>query len=57
MAKIHVTYSTKDVKIKYLTSEGLKADGTQIHPTYNKWMAMLEKDIPIYVEREVTASQ
>jgi hypothetical protein len=57
MAKIHVTYSTKEVTIKYVTSEGLSAEGKQIHPTYNKWMGNLKKDIPIYIEREVTASE
>ena len=57
MAKIHVSHSTKEVTIKYVASEGLSAEGKQIHPTYNKWMSFLEKDIPIYVEREVTASQ
>lgn len=57
MAKIHVTYSTREVTIKYVASEGLSAEGNQIHPTYNNWMRNLQKDIPIYVEREVTASE
>ena len=57
MAKIHITYSTKEVSIKYVASDGLSAEGNTIHPTYNKWVANLQKDIPIYVEREVTASE
>jgi siderophore synthetase component len=57
MAKIHVAHSPKQVTIKYVASEGLSAEGSQIHPTYNKWIGNLEKDIPIYVEREVVASE
>ena len=57
MAKIHVTYSTKEVSIRYLASEGLSAEGNQIHPTYNNWIGNLKKDIPIYVEREVVAGE
>jgi hypothetical protein len=57
MAKIHVSHSPKGVTIKYVASEGLSAEGGQIHPTYNKWIGNLVKDIPIYVEREVVASQ
>lgn len=56
-AKIHVSISGKTVTIKYVSSEGLSAEGNQIHPTYNKIVGYLQKDIPIYVEREVTASQ
>jgi hypothetical protein len=57
MAKIHVSYDTHEVKVKYVTSEGLGADGDSIHPTYNKWIDMLARDIPIYVEREKAASE
>lgn len=57
MAKIRVSYTPSAVTIKYLNSEGLSAEGNQIHPTYNKWIANLEKDIPIYLEREVVASE
>ena len=56
-AKIHVSISGKTVTMKYVSSEGLNAEGNQIHPTYNKIVGYLEKDIPIYVEREVTASE
>lgn len=56
-AKIHVTYSTKEVKITYAGSENMGADGTNIHPWYNKWVGNLQKDIPIYIEREVVASE
>jgi hypothetical protein len=57
MAKVRVTYSTREVTIKYLASEGLSAEGNEIHPTYNKWIGNLIKDIPIYVEREVVAAE
>lgn len=56
-AKIHVSYGSKQVKITYAGSENMNADGTTIHPWYNKWVTNLEKDIPIYIEREVVASE
>lgn len=56
-AKIHVSISGKAVTIKYVSSEALSANGNMIHPTYNKIVGFLESDIPIYVEREVVASQ
>lgn len=56
-ATVHITYDTKQVKIQYLSSEGLSQEGDQIHKNYNSWIHNLEADIPIYVEREVTASQ
>ena len=56
-ATIHVSYDTKQVKIAYVKSEGLSQEGDQIHKNYNMWIKNLESDIPIYVEREVTASQ
>ncbi|HUR39887.1 MAG TPA: hypothetical protein VM240_01855 [Verrucomicrobiae bacterium] len=56
-AKIHVAYSTKQVKITYAGSEGMDADGTTINRTYNAWVKNLEKDIPIFVEREVVSSE
>lgn len=56
-AKIHIAYGNKSCTIRYVSSEGLDANGKQIHPTYNKIVQNLEKDIPIYVEREVVASE
>jgi len=56
-AKIHVSYGPKQVRITYAGSENMNADGTSIHPWYNKWVTNLEKDIPIYIEREVVASE
>ena len=56
-AKIHVTYGPKQVKISYAGSENMDADGTNINRYYNSWVKNLEKDIPIYIEREVVASQ
>lgn len=56
-ARIHVTYSTKEVRVTYAGSENMDADGTNINRTYNVWVKNLEKDIPIYIEREVVASE
>jgi len=56
-AKIHVSYGPKQVRITYAGSENMGADGSTIHPWYNKWVTNLEKDIPIYIEREVVASE
>jgi hypothetical protein len=56
-AKIHVAYSSKEVRITYAGSEGMDADGTSINRTYNTWVKNLEKDIPIYIEREVVSSE
>jgi hypothetical protein len=56
-ARIKVRYSTKEVKISYVGSENMDADGNSIHPWYNRWVGNLVKDIPIYIEREVIASE
>ncbi len=60
-AKIGVSYNTQKVTIKYLDSEGLnyEKDGDQrvIHPNYNKWIGNLVKDIPVYLERGLAASE
>jgi len=56
-ARIHVKYSTKEVKISYAGSENMGAEGSMIHPWYNRWIGNLVKDIPIYIEREVVASE
>lgn len=56
-ARIRVSYSTKEVKIAYAGSENMEADGANIHPWYNRWVGNLVKDIPIYIEREVVASE
>lgn len=59
--RIGVSYDSKKVTIKYLDSEGLnyEKDGDQrrIHGNYNKWIGNLVKDIPIYLERELTSAQ
>lgn len=59
--KIAVAYDTKRVTLKYLDSEGLnfadEGGKRMIHANYNKWIGFLVKDIPIYVEREVVASE
>jgi hypothetical protein len=56
-ATIHVAYTQKQVKITYVKSEGLDESGGQIAKGYNSWVKNLEKDIPIYIEREVVASE
>lgn len=56
-ARIRVRYNSKEVKISYAGSENMNADGSEIHPWYNKWVNNLVKDIPIYIEREVVASE
>ena len=56
-ARIHVVYSTKEVKISYAGSENMDADGTNIHPWYNRWVGNLVKDIPIYIERVVVQTE
>jgi hypothetical protein len=49
MAKIAVTYSNKEVTIKYLDSVNLKyqekGELRTIHPNYNRWINFLVKDI------------
>lgn len=56
-ARIHVAYTPKEVRISYVSSEGMDADGTNINRTYNGWVRNLEKDIPIWIEREAVAAQ
>jgi hypothetical protein len=56
-AKIHVAYTSKSATITYVSSDGLNADGKEIHPTYNRIVGFLKSDIPIYIEREVVSSQ
>jgi hypothetical protein len=58
-AKINVTHSANKVTIKYVSSDGMSynASNRSINRNYNAWVGNLEKDIPIYVEREVIASQ
>lgn len=60
-ARIAVTHDARRVTIKYVGSEGLsysdEGGKRVIHANYNKWIGFLVKDIPIYVEREVVASE
>ena len=55
MAKIAVRWDDKHVTISYLDSQGLdyeEKDGERrIHGNYNKWIANLERDIPVFVSR------
>lgn len=44
---INIAYNTSGYKITYKSSENLKydAESNTIHPSYNKWIANLERDI------------
>lgn len=56
-ARIRVTYGPKEVKVEYVSSENMGYDGGSINRYYNSWVKNLEKDIPIYIEREVVSSE
>lgn len=60
-AKIGVSWEGRTVRIQYLASEGLDyekdGDRREIHGNYIKWIRNLEKDIPIYLQREAMASE
>ncbi|NJO55343.1 MAG: hypothetical protein HC834_02170 [Rhodospirillales bacterium] len=48
VATVEILYNTTTFTIQYLSSEELQyADGT-VHPTYNRWIEYLEKDIQTY---------
>ncbi|WP_028081072.1 hypothetical protein [Solimonas soli] len=60
MAKIAVSWDTQHISIRYLDSQGLdyeEKDGQRtIHGNYNKWIANLERDLPVFMTR-VAAGQ
>lgn len=56
-ARIRITYSTKEVTVAYVSSDNMGYDGSSINRYYNSWVKNLEKDIPIYIEREVVSSE
>jgi hypothetical protein len=49
MAKISVSYNSKEITIKYLDSSGLdyqaEGDKRSIHPTYQRWISNLVKSM------------
>lgn len=55
MAKIAVSWDTRTVRIAYVDSAELNFEQKNgqrfIHPTYNKWIGNLEKDLPIFMQR------
>jgi hypothetical protein len=57
MAKIKVLFNTSTFTIKHLESTNLDYDGSDqsIHPTYNRWIQNLERDIRKRVDRNVRA--
>lgn len=56
-ARIRVTYGPKEVKVEHISSENMGYNGSSINRYYNSWVKNLEKDIPIYIEREVVSSE
>jgi hypothetical protein len=55
MAKIKITFNTSTFSIQHLESRNLDYDGSDesIHPTYNKWIDGLEREIRTRVDRNV----
>lgn len=45
MAKVEITYNTKNFSINYVDSSNLQYDGTKIHKTYNEWVKSLYRNI------------
>jgi hypothetical protein len=58
MAKIKVLFNTSTFTIRHVDSNNLDFDGSDntIHPTYNRWIQMLEHDIRKRVDRNVRAA-
>ena len=44
-AVVKIEYTTEEFSITYKYSEGLRYDGTNIHPNYNSWVKNLENRI------------
>ena len=55
MAKIKVLFNTSTFTVQHLESRNLDFDASDntIHPTYNRWIQMLEHDIRKRVDRNV----
>jgi hypothetical protein len=45
VAVVDITFDKTNWQITYKSSEGLGAEGGDIHPTYNRWVHRLETDI------------
>jgi hypothetical protein len=50
-AVVSAAWTTKAVTIKYVSSEGLSAEGDEIHKAYNKWVQNIERDIAVKLSR------
>jgi len=55
MAKVKVTFNTSTFSIEHLESKNLDYDPSDqtIHPTYNKWIDGLEREIRVRVDKNV----
>ncbi|AMG58207.1 hypothetical protein [Pantoea vagans] len=47
VANIHISYSSQNYRIDYVSSENLKAGQGKIHNNYNRWIANLDQDIQL----------
>jgi hypothetical protein len=45
VAVVDIIFDNTSWRITYQTSDGLGAEGGDIHPTYNRWVRKLETDI------------
>lgn len=50
-AVVTASWTTKAVTVKYKSSEGLNAEGDQIHRNYNKWIRYIERDVALKLSR------
>lgn len=46
-ARVDLHYTEKSFSIDYLSSQNLKAKNGTIHHRYNRWIALLERDLVI----------
>ncbi|SCA56660.1 conserved hypothetical protein [Candidatus Terasakiella magnetica] len=51
VAVIEVTFDQSSYSIKYLNSVDLLYNGSRIHRNYNRWVANLEKDIEMNLQK------
>lgn len=49
-ASVLITYTKKTYHIAYKDSVGLKANGTNIHPNYNRWV----RNLDIAIQKELS---
>ena len=50
-ATVEIHYSAKSYTIKYRDSVNLRADGTTIHSSYNRWVERLQRNIDAQILR------